>query len=304
MNTTRRPVIGITAPSDNMQPYQEALHQAVTLLESHNLQVVKADNLLHEYGRFAGTHASRAEHFQKMTSDEGIDTLLMASGGYGALHMLPHLDFARMNPNQVWIGFSDSTVLLNARVAHNGKGGWHGPMLKQLAKGLDSPDRALVMDILAGSPPRAYDSDMLNGTVVMKEGQARGRLMGGNVAAFRSLMGTAHAPAPQAGDILFLEELDDDLARVDRDLHHLAQAGWFKQLGGLIYGDFSDMHDSTSRPFGFTLEDVLEYHAQGVNGPVVRRFPAGHTGLNLPLPVGSMVTLTTHHTTTRLEWEN
>lgn len=296
--------VGVAAPSDNMLPTQDLLRMAEGLLEQHGFRLVEADNILHEYGRFAGTHESRAAHFQRMAMGHDFDTLLMASGGYGALHILPYLDFARMNPHVEWIGYSDSTVLLNARVAHTGKGGWHGAMLKQLAKGFDSPDRALVKDILAGAPPHTYDPDMLADVKILNGGQARGRLMGGNVAAFRSLMGTPHAPRPQAGDILFLEELDDDLCRVDRDLHHLAQNGWFEKLGGLVYGDFSDMHDSTSRPFGFTVEEVFAHHARNVSGPVVSHFPAGHTGLNLPLPIGKTVTLTAGADGTMLSWEN
>ncbi|TKW61841.1 MAG: LD-carboxypeptidase [Blastochloris viridis] len=298
------PRVGVAAPSDNMLPTQDLLRMAVGLLENHGFTVIEADNILHEYGRFAGTHESRAGHFQKMAMSSAFDTLLMASGGYGALHILPYLDFSRMNPHLDWVGYSDSTVLLNARVAHTGKGGWHGAMLKQLAKGFESLDRALVKDILAGTSPHKYEAEVLADVKILNEGQHRGRLIGGNVAAFRSLMGTPHAPQPQAGDILFLEELDDDLCRVDRDLHHLAQNGWFEQLGGLIYGDFSEMHESTSRPFGFSLYEVFAYHGRNVNGPVVSAFPAGHTGLNLPLPIGKAVTLTAGTDGTTLSWEN
>lgn len=306
MNTTSdlpRVRVGVAAPSDNMLPAQDTLRTAVALLEQHGLEVVLAENILHEYGRFAGTHESRGAHFQQMALRDDVDVLLMACGGYGALHMLPYVDFARLHPKREWVGFSDATVLLNARVAHTGKGGWHAPMLKTLAKGLESPDRALVRDILEGRAPRGYGSDTLSEVKVLREGVSRGRLVGGNVAAFRSLMGTPHAPQPQPGDILFLEELDDDLCRVDRDLHHLAQNGWFAQLGGLIYGDFSEMHESTSRPFGFTLDEVFATHARAVNGPVVSYFPAGHTGLNLPLPIGREVTLTATNSGTTLMWE-
>ncbi len=108
---------------------------------------------------------------------------------------------------------------------------------------------------------------------------------------FCSLLGTPYAPQPQPGDVLFIEDINETNYRIDRNLEQLFQAGWFDQLGGLIFGNFIDVQDSTSRPFGFAFEDILARHAARIKGPVLANFPAGHSGPNLPLPIGGRVTL-------------
>jgi muramoyltetrapeptide carboxypeptidase len=292
MKTTTSPRrIGIAAPSDNMLVARDKLSQGLAMLENEGFEVVVAPNMLDEFGRFAGTHQERGKAFTAMASDESLSHLWMACGGYGALHMMPFVDWAKISDKMVWVGFSDSTILLNARILRQGIGGWHAPLFKQTTGGFEGPDKRMLGDILKGHKIPAYDADLLENSRILKAGKAKGRLIGGNLGAFRSMMGTPFAPKPQAGDILFVEELDDDLCRVDRDLEHLALAGWFEQLGGLIFGNFSEMHESTARPFGFTLEEVFARHAAKVNGPVVCDFPAGHKGLNMPLPLGRVVSL-------------
>ena len=65
----------------------------------------------------------------------------------------------------------------------------------------------------------------------------------------------------------------------------------FSKLSGIIFGQFLNPLD-TGRPFGFSLEDVLKEHTQGLDIPVVMNAPFGHGDTLHPIPIGSLASLT------------
>ncbi len=303
MNTTStQRTVGIAFPSYYM-PADE-IEQAHKTLSELGFSVRFASNSAMKYGHFAGTELVRVDGLAELMAMPDVDYILMARGGNGNLRMLAELDWNAFTQNTPWIGFSDSTVLLNARAARTQHSGWHAPMFRQFRGGLETEDLRLVIDILNGNPPSGYGSKHLSQVKVLKQGATTGTLWGGNVASMRSLCGTPNMPKPQPGDIVFFEDLFTNDWHVDRDLEQLAQAGFFENLGGMIFGNFSEIFEYTAVPFEFTMREVFERHSARINGPVIMDFPAGHEGLNLPLPIGKTVTLTARADGTTLSWEN
>jgi muramoyltetrapeptide carboxypeptidase len=303
MNTTStHRTIGIAGPSYTMP--EPDIQAGLDILHKAGFQTRLAANVSATYGHFAGEDQNRAQGLMSLCGMPEVDAILMTRGGNGSLRMLPFFDWSSVNPAQPWIGFSDSTALLCARYLKTGQFSWHAPMLRQVKNGLDAPDMQFLRSILNGTPHQGYDAQDLEQVSLLHAGTTTGTLWGGNLAILRSLCGTPWMPKPKQGDILFVEDLGDDNWHIDRDLEQLYQAGVFENLGGLIFGNFSDISDSTSVPFGFTMREVFERHAARINGPVIMDFPAGHEGLNLPLPIGKTVTLTAGANGTTLSWEN
>lgn len=129
----------------------------------------------------------------------------------------------------------------------------------------------------------------LEGAVSLQDGIAEGVLQGGNLACFSSLIGSKDMPGLE-NTILFFEDVNEHLSRIDRYLCSFKRAGLFKNAKAIIFGQFSGELDG-GRPFGFTLEDIIREHTDGLHIPVLMNAPFGH-GNDLPaFPIGATVRL-------------
>lgn len=178
------------------------------------------------------------------------------------------------------MGYSDITVLLNAIHRKTGLVTYHGPVLSRIGA-RNREDIVQMRALLGGSLPALDFTDCK----VLHEGTAEGALIGGNLSMLAALSGTPYQPNTH-GAILFLEDIGDHLSRYDRMLAQMRLAGWFEDIAGLIVGDFSKTGDDPARPFGFTLEEVISEHLEGLDIPIIMNAPFGHGERLSTLPVG------------------
>src|SRR5262249_49713464 len=83
----------------------------------------------------------------------------------------------------------------------------------------------------------------------------------------------------------FLEDVGEDLYRVDRALSHLRLAGILGRLAGVIVGQFTEMELGTrdgALPFG----EVLEHYIAPLGIPAAYGFPFGHRDEQWTVPIG------------------
>jgi len=275
--------IGIVAPSSFIE--SDKLDIGVAALRSHGFEVKIHPQTLARENQSAGGVAEKVSAFHEMILDSSVKAIMAAGGGNRSAHILDSLDYdlIRANP-KIYIGFSDSTALLSAISSRSGLACMHGPMVKTLAH-TDRECVEFMFQVLSGKTPH-FPFEAAKG---IKEGSATGRLIGGNLGTFCSLVGTPYMP-PTAGAILFLEDINEELSRVDRMLWHLRKAIPFSKLSGIIFGQFMNMQD-TGRPFGYSLDDILHEHTSDLSIPVVTNAPFGHGPALYPLPVGCLGTL-------------
>jgi muramoyltetrapeptide carboxypeptidase len=112
-------------------------------------------------------------------------------------------------------------------------------------------------------------------------GVAQGQLIGGNLSLVAALLGTPWAWNPR-GAILFLEDINEELFRVDRLLTQLRLAGVLDAVAGVVLGSFTEATYPTA---------LLQQMLSGLNKPVLSGWPTGHGTPNQPLPMGVRVTL-------------
>ncbi|NWF53374.1 MAG: LD-carboxypeptidase [Syntrophaceae bacterium] len=228
------------------------------------------------------SNRKKADQVHSAFLDKRVEVILAQRGGYSSIKLLPLLDFGMIRKNpKIFAGFSDLSTLLNVLYEKTGLVTLHSPMIVNFPK----PPRINVLsflnaingfpqkNIFAGAPVRVYH-----------HGSARGILKGGNLATLTSLMGTEWE-IETAGSVLFLEDVDEELYRVDRYLTQWFLAGKFRRIKGLILGDFRGLRN---REVFKILSTQMKVHFPVVHTPYI-----GHGKNKITLPVGAVVDLDT-----------
>lgn len=232
----------------------------------------------------ADTDEARAAAMNAALADPEIEAILCARGGYGAMRILDRLDGEALRRRRLPIvGLSDVTAL-HLWAAGLGVATVHGPVLTQLAV-LPPGDVQALFDVLEGRLPT------LDGLDGLCPGQARGRLLGGNLSLLAHLLGTPFLPDLQ-GCLLLLEEVNEAPYRIDRLLTQLALAGVLDRLAGVLVGNLlgCDAPQGVPPEPLAALEVIVERLAP-LGVPVAAGAPVGHGARNVALPLGVVAEL-------------
>ena len=266
--------IGVFSPSSYVE--RDDIDTAKALMEKRGVEVFIHPQTFARNNQSAGTHHEKIDALHSLYSDSSIDVIWAAGGGNRALHIVDYLDYDLIRASaKPMIGFSDVTALLNAISVKSGVANIHGPVFKNLSKFRE------IDSLFSDSYAMPF-----KGSTIINGGSANGVLYGGNLSVFQYLPETLGMDFLD-GALLFLEDCNEELSRIDRMFLHLKRTGVLERLNGLILGEFTDLADS-ARPFGFTLEDIVREHADGLDIPIVMQTPFGHGKNLLPLPVGLM----------------
>ncbi|MBQ9100955.1 MAG: LD-carboxypeptidase [Paludibacteraceae bacterium] len=246
-------------------------------LESWGLNVITADNLYLQNGRYAGELHDRINALQKLLDNPNVKALISARGGYGAAQVLPYIDFDKFTKNPKWIvGYSDVTAI-HAAVNNMGIETIHGPMAYKLthANSVESLRKALFGEL------SSYSISTNSNCIV---GSGEGRLVGGNLSIIYSLGGTIFDLNTQNA-ILFIEDTNESNYHIDRMMTNLKLSGKLDCLKGVIIGSFTNMTQGSDLPINEIMKDKLE--SLGI--PVVYGINIGHDTENLALYFGKTV---------------
>ncbi|WP_294083839.1 S66 peptidase family protein [Proteiniphilum sp. UBA5384] len=276
----------ILSPAGKIEGY--IVQDAADVLENWGLRPKISENALCDEGRFSGSVKQRLSDLQNAFDDPLIKLILCSRGGYGMIHLIEKLNFSEIRKNPKWVvGYSDITSLHAALQTH-GIASLHGPMAQHFSdEGAGDISVRYTKSILAGQPVK-YRIPVGNNFPLNRKGSARGRLFGGNLSVFCSLLGSKYLKIPRGG-ILFIEDIGEAPYRVDRMIYQLKLAGIFRKINGLIVGQFTGYEEDNLMyaPLHQSIwEAVNEY-----DFPVCFNFPAGHVRLNFPLLMGATAIL-------------
>ena len=222
---------------------QALLDAAVPVLVSWGLRVrlgacVRSRHS--DVGYLSATDEQRAAEFTQAWLDPAVTCVFAARGGYGSMRMLDLVDWPSLRAAgpKVLAGSSDITALHEAVSIHLGLTTLFSPMpasvnfddfaAEHLRQTLFEPEKVIT---LAG--PNA-------GPLV--SGRARGTLVGGNLALVTAGIGTPeHRQA--GGRIAVLEDVTENVYRLDRMLTQLLRSGWFSGVAGIALGSWTKCGD-------------------------------------------------------------
>lgn len=257
-------------------------------LEALGLEVRLGENFYARHGYFAGEDEARASDINTFFRDPDV-RMVFARGGWGAARVLPLLDFDLIAANpKILLGYSDATALINGVFAQTGLVTFHGPSpldrfsAEQFERVIMDGDAAILQN------PDDIDDDKLVQTEhrvqTLRSGKARGRILGGNLTVLTAILGSDYVP-DFSDAILFLEDVNEAVYRVDRMLTQLSLNGVLKQIQGLVFGRCTECDSGTS--FGsLTLEQVLEEHIGPLGIPAFSGSMIGHIDQQFTIPLG------------------
>lgn len=239
---------------------------------------------------FAGADADRLADLNAALRDPQVDAIWCLRGGYGAMRLLPHVDWdaLRARPRAL-IGYSDITALhCAAAVEVPGLVSFHGPTARAILTPFS--ERSFLAAVRGDGQP-CGDAPAAR---TLRPGRATGRLVGGNLALLSALAGTPWAPR-FAGAIAVMEDVNEATYRVDRMLRQLLLAGCLDGCVGIAFGHCTACPEECEEDGRRTLAAVVSEIADALQVPAVLGIPVGHIDDQWTIPLGATATLDADH---------
>ncbi|WP_319941208.1 LD-carboxypeptidase [Sphingomonas glaciei] len=260
--------IGVVAPSCPLKV--EAAERVQALAAQVGASLVIHPQCFLEDGHFAGPDEVRLGALREMLADPEIDAVWFARGGYGSNRIAAEV-LRDLPEGARWkrvVGYSDGGFLL-AALHKAGLAVAHGPMVQDVLR-KDGEEavlrtlRWLARNDFAGVEP-GLD----------------GPAFAFNLVVLSSLMGTDLEPDFSGAEML-IEEVDEELYRIDRFLFHVSSQPGFGKVRQLRLGRCK-LKDN-DRPFGAELEAVARHWCERSGVPYGGRADIGHDSGNRIVP--------------------
>ncbi len=242
------------------------------------------ESVLASDGLFAGSAKERLAALHDALAEPETRAIFCTRGGYGSNYLLDDFAPAPEAP-KLFVGFSDLTSL---QIFLWQKFGWvtlYGPMV---AAGLDGGagsahgyDRESLVRALTETK-QGWSLNLQGDSICT--GDASGTVLGGCLTLVEATLGTPWELETD-GAILVLEDRGMKPHQVDRSLMHLKQAGKFRGVAGIIFGDFPECDSCRG---GESIKAIAARILAPLGIPVVWGAPVGHTSramLTIPLGV-------------------
>ena len=274
--------VAIVSPAGALQQ-PEILHAAADRLAAWGLKAIIAPHATTRDGYFAGSIEERAADFLAMLRDDCVKAILCSYGGYGCVHILPRIgdEIARF-PKWI-IGMSDCSALLAACVS-SGIMSLHAVQCRHLAQmGNDKSSEFLQKTLFGWLPCYSLPAHPLN-----RHGSANGTIVGGNLSVLSGLIGTPY-DILKPERILFIEDINEPLYKIERMLYTLKLSGVLGSLKALVVGRFYGCREN--KDFGGTVCELIRRMVEEYDYPVCFDFPVGHGGECYPLIEGATANL-------------
>ncbi len=246
--------------------------------------------------------ASRIADIHAAFVDPRVAGILTAIGGYNSNQLLRYLDYALIQAHpKVFCGFSDITALGLAIYAKTGLVTYSGPHFSTfgMEKGLEYTLEYFKKCLLEAEPfsvsaSTEWSDDQWyrdqqkrtfianEGYLIINEGQAEGKLFGGNLCTLNLLQGTEYMPS-LAGSILLLEDDSESKAYTfDRDLQSLIHQPGFEEVQGMVIGRFQKESNIEQG----NLVEIIKTKRELDRIPVIAKADFGHTTPQFTFPIG------------------
>lgn len=275
----------------------ESLERAVGYHREWGLHVTVGAHVLDPHpraGYLAGPDDDRRADLVDAWCDPDVDAVVCVRGGYGAMRLLDGIDWQRMRhaaarrdgrPKLI-TGSSDVTALHEAFRVHLDVPTLFCPMAGNDVFRDSDTIRADVHRWLF--QPWAGRALLGPHAEVLAAGSATGRFTGGNLALLVGALGGPDAQDAADDGVLFLEDVGEDLYRLDGFLLQLRRSGRLAAASGVVLGSW---HDCATDEGPAGLRALMAEYLEPLHVPVLWEQGFGHdpNALSVPLNVDGVL---------------
>jgi muramoyltetrapeptide carboxypeptidase len=237
------------------------------------------------------TPAETAAELNRLLRDPEVRGIVALDGGRLAQSYLEvvDLDAIRADPKPI-VGLSDISVLVLALHARLGLVAFHGDVARMFAEwgDLDADRRAQLADVYRNVLGGASQVDLPSTErwERWRGGRAEGPLIGAMLNRLMRVQVSGFGPGAERfdGAILFWEEAWAQSSVIWQDLHALRTAGVLDRIAGMVIGAGVDLVFTEGGPDN--LRDIVLDVLGDRDIPVIGNVEIGHSGPNLPMPLG------------------
>ncbi len=292
--------VAIVAPAGPST--RTSLARAVSYYEAWGLTVRVGEHVLDRHSRsryLAGEDDARRDDLVNGWCDPEVDAVVCLRGGYGAMRLLDGIDWTQMRAARaradgrpkLLTGSSDITALHEAFRVHLDVPSLFCPMP---GNGVFRDSEFIRSDVRRWLFEPWADRELTGPkTDVLVAGAASGRCTGGNLSLLAAALGSPETERSPGG-ILFLEDIDEDLYRLDNLLLQLQRAGRLAAAEGIVLGSWHECGDSDE------VRDLMHEYLGALGVPVLWEQGFGHDPEALSVPLNVDATLDATGATARL----
>lgn len=284
--------VGLVCPAS--RPFcPTVLKRCQKIVEDLGLKAILGKNVYEVDGFCAGSDRQRLADLNGFIADEKVKAIWCISGGYGSTRLIDNLDYKQFSRQpKIIIGSGDNSALLLALYAKTNISCFYGPNLDEieteaefdlLKKFLFSSSKEHKLEF---EDSESFASSALSSSacpITLAGGKAEGRILGGNLTVYSSLLSTGYLPMPEENlpSIMFFDDSNERNDMLDRWYCQLALSGHFDFVEGFVFGSFENCGAKGSN----NLLSLPEYFAPRLKErkiPSVFGLPLSN-GLVLPL---------------------
>jgi muramoyltetrapeptide carboxypeptidase len=245
---------------------------------------------------------ARVEDLDEALKDPEVKLIISGLGGMNAVQILNSInwDLLKENP-KVFCGFSDMAVIVNAIYAKTGIITYYGPFYGTfgMKRGIEYTLETFQKCLFSKDPFAVTQADSWSDDcwwldqenrkfvpnqkpLVINEGMAEGKLIGGHLTSLATLFGTEFFPNLSNSILMIEENSEIDARSFDRLLQSLIYQKGFKDVKALLIGRFT----SATKISDDILIKIISNHPELSKIPVIANLNFGHTYPQFTFPVG------------------
>ncbi len=285
--------IGVLTPAS--PPSRVRLKKGLSYLRGRGFEYRLSPHAYAKNSYLAGSDEDRVNDMHIMFADPQVHAVFASRGGYGSIRMLDRIDYNLIKRYpKVFVGYSDLTAFQLAVYKNCGVVTFAGPMVAaDMYKPLSSYSEDLFWRMIT-SARKGGNQKNPNGEkfTVVNPGKASGILLGGCMSVLCSLLGTPYLP-DFSGALLFLEDIGEEMYRIDKFLAQLKHAGILKSISGIIVGKFADCPPRKRKKSEKTVIELFEEYTADLKIPVLGDVSFGHISEKMTIPIGIKASIDT-----------
>jgi len=250
---------------------------AVENVRSLGYDLILPETKLKTFRMFAARPKKRTFSVNSVFRDSSSQLVFAIKGGYGALEILPTIDYDAFELNKKKLfGFSDITAILNAVYQKTGVITYHAPNAGSIGRSFTSLEKTVMSKLINGDSI----SYSLKGKKTRNTTKSiyRGKSAGGNLVIMCDLLGTEYQ-VDCKDKIVFLECQATKGYRIYVKLVQLYLSGSLKNCSCVVLGHFRKCNHFTPK--------YIDAFFKNYPVPVVWWEDYGHGSPNNPFPIGA-----------------